>query len=61
MRKKLFAILFIITFADVYAQKPQRFALVIGNGNYRNRDITNLANPVNPSVIPRLCRGTHRV
>ena len=41
--KKLFVILFLLLTAVAFSQ--QKFALVIGNGNYAN--ITKLANPVN--------------
>jgi formylglycine-generating enzyme required for sulfatase activity len=47
--KKLFVVLFLLTAALCFAQQnvsaPQKFALVIGNGNYTG--ISKLTNPVN--------------
>jgi len=50
MKKVLFIALFLICAGSLLFSADNRFALVIGNGNYRDRNISALANPVNDAT-----------
>ena len=48
---RLFACFFLVFFGVVFLYSAEnRYALIIGNGNYRDRTIPNLTNPVNDAT-----------
>ena len=50
MKKVFFIALFLICAGSLLFSADNRYALVIGNGNYRDKSISTLINPVNDAT-----------